>query len=39
MGAIMWWPIWRGQGSYVGTVMTVTLAQDGWWGEGDDFLY
>jgi len=29
----------EGRGSYVGTVMTVTLAQDGWWGEGDDFFY
>jgi hypothetical protein len=28
-----------GQGQYVGTVMSVTLAQDGWWGEGDDFFY
>jgi len=29
----------EGQGQYVGTVMAVTLAQDGWWGEGDDFFY
>jgi hypothetical protein len=29
----------EGRGSYVGTVMSVTLAQDGWWGEGDDFFY
>lgn len=29
----------EGQGQYVGTVMSVTLAQDGWWGEGDDFFY
>ena len=28
-----------GRGRYVGTVMAVTLAQDGWWGEGDDFFY
>jgi hypothetical protein len=28
-----------GRGKYVGTVMSVTLAQDGWWGEGDDFFY
>jgi len=28
-----------GRGQYVGTVMSVTLAQDGWWGEGDDFFY
>ncbi|NLH99830.1 MAG: DUF2961 domain-containing protein [Chthonomonadales bacterium] len=28
-----------GCGRYVGTVMTVTLAQDGWFGEGDDFFY
>ena len=28
-----------GRGAYVGTVMSVTLAQDGWWGEGDDFFY
>jgi len=28
-----------GRGHYVGTVMSVTLAQDGWWGEGDDFFY
>lgn len=29
----------EGRGEYVGTVMSVTLAQDGWWGEGDDFFY
>ncbi len=29
----------EGHGQYVGTVMSVTLAQDGWWGEGDDFFY
>jgi hypothetical protein len=29
----------EGCGQYVGTVMSVTLAQDGWWGEGDDFFY
>ncbi len=29
----------EGVGQYVGTVMSVTLAQDGWWGEGDDFFY
>ncbi len=29
----------QGQGQYVGTVMSVTLGQDGWWGEGDDFFY
>jgi hypothetical protein len=29
----------EGRGQYVGTVMSVTLAQDGWWGEGDDFFY
>ena len=28
-----------GRGQYVGTVMSVTLAQDGWFGEGDDFFY
>ncbi len=29
----------EGRGHYIGTVMSVTLAQDGWWGEGDDFFY
>lgn len=29
----------EGAGQYVGTVMSVTLAQDGWFGEGDDFFY
>ena len=28
-----------GRGQYVGTVLSVTLAQDGWFGEGDDFFY
>lgn len=28
-----------GAGHYVGTVMSVTMAQDGWFGEGDDFFY
>jgi hypothetical protein len=28
-----------GCGQYVGTVLSVTLAQDGWFGEGDDFFY
>lgn len=28
-----------GSGQYIGTVMSVTLAQDGWFGEGDDFFY
>jgi len=28
-----------GRGKYVGTVMSVTLAQDGWFGEGDDFFF
>ncbi|MBL8760509.1 MAG: DUF2961 domain-containing protein [Phycisphaerae bacterium] len=28
-----------GKGRYVGTVMSVTLAQDGWFGEGDDFFF
>ncbi len=28
-----------GKGAYVGTVMGVTMAQDGWFGEGDDFFY
>ncbi len=27
-----------GRGQYVGTVLSVTLAQDGWFGEGDDFF-
>lgn len=27
-----------GAGKYVGTVMSVTLAQEGWFGEGDDFF-
>lgn len=29
----------EGAGQYVGTVMSVTMAQDGWFGEGDDFFY
>jgi hypothetical protein len=29
----------QGRGHYVGTVISVTLGQDGWWGEGDDFFY
>ena len=29
----------EGRGTYVGTVMSTTLGQDGWWGEGDDFFY
>ena len=29
----------EGRGTFVGTVMSVTLGQDGWWGEGDDFFY
>lgn len=29
----------RGSGRYVGTVLAVTMAQDGWFGEGDDFFY
>jgi hypothetical protein len=29
----------KGRGMYVGTVMSVTLGQDGWWGEGDDFFF
>ncbi len=28
-----------GCGQYVGTVVSVTLGQDGWWGEGDDYFY
>lgn len=28
-----------GRGQFVGAVMAVTLAQDGWFGEGDDFFY
>ncbi len=28
-----------GKGCYVGTVMSLTLAQDGWFGEGDDFFF
>jgi len=29
----------EGGGIYVGTVMSVTNVQDGWFGEGDDFFY
>ena len=29
----------EGSGQYVGTVLSVTMAQDGWFGEGDDFFY
>lgn len=29
----------EGRGQYVGTVMSIALAQDGWFGEGDDFFY
>jgi hypothetical protein len=29
----------QGRGTYVGTVLSVTLGQDGWWGEGDDFFF
>ena len=29
----------KGSGNYVGTVMSFTMAQDGWFGEGDDFFY
>ena len=29
----------EGRGQYVGTVMSVTMSQDGWFGEGDDFFY
>lgn len=28
-----------GKGRYVGTVMSLTLAQNGWFGEGDDFFF
>jgi hypothetical protein len=28
-----------GEGFYVGTVLSLTLGQDGWFGEGDDFFY
>jgi hypothetical protein len=28
-----------GRGQYVGTVMSITLAQDGWFGEGDDYFF
>jgi hypothetical protein len=28
-----------GRGFYIGTVYSLTLAQDGWFGEGDDYFY
>ncbi|HZZ42623.1 MAG TPA: DUF2961 domain-containing protein [Tepidisphaeraceae bacterium] len=28
-----------GRGQYIGSVMSLTMAQDGWFGEGDDFFY
>jgi hypothetical protein len=28
-----------GRGQFVGSVVSVTLGQDGWWGEGDDFFH
>jgi hypothetical protein len=28
----------EGSGHYVGTVMAMTMGQDGWYGEGDDFF-
>lgn len=28
-----------GRGHYVGTVMGITMSQDGWFGEGDEFFY
>lgn len=28
----------KGRGHYVGTVMGITMCQDGWYGEGDDFF-
>jgi hypothetical protein len=28
-----------GNGQYIGSVMSLTMAQDGWFGEGDDFFY
>lgn len=29
----------EGTGRYVGTTLSVTMAQDGWFGEGDDFFF
>lgn len=29
----------KGSGWYIGTVMSVTMGQSGWFGEGDDFFY
>ncbi|MBN1125191.1 MAG: DUF2961 domain-containing protein [Sedimentisphaerales bacterium] len=29
----------KGSGFFVGTVMSITLGQNGWFGEGDDFFY
>lgn len=29
----------QGKGCFVGAVMSFTLGQDGWFGEGDDFFY
>ena len=29
----------QGSGQYVGTVMSVAMGQDGWFGEGDDYFY
>jgi hypothetical protein len=29
----------EGKGHYVGTVLSTTMTQDGWFGEGDDFFY
>ena len=29
----------KGTGRFVGTVMSITMGQDGWFGEGDDFFY
>jgi len=29
----------QGKGHYVGSVMSITMCQDGWFGEGDDFFY
>jgi len=29
----------EGCGQFAGSVMSVTMAQDGWFGEGDDFFY
>lgn len=29
----------EGKGNYIGTVMSMTMGQDGWFGEGDDFFY